>query len=299
MLWQREVRFRVTQVPGQRHNADPSLVRRPDLVEEFERKLQELWLRAGQPSIKSFVTPLRTSRNTAAKIVKGQRLPTRPQLDALLQKLGVPESGLPQRLTVLWEQIHGLTPAAAPPTVPVPPGGADEAVPTTYYDSTTAFYSALEAEVVRARELVRVTYIRQSPPSRYANAAAASYFDRLIGWAAETELPVNRVIGAPVGTDGRPQPEFLEWLQEHERRTREVPTYESKVVRWSVSADAINMALIDYETAYLTFSGMNAQILRGVRVESRRFVDRLDEYFNQLWLPAVSLSTYLRDVAPR
>ena len=287
------------QVPGQRVHGEPHAVRRPELVEEFIGMLQELRLRAGNPPIKSFVTPLGTNRNAAAQILKGKRLPTHPQLTALLVKLDVPRSEHSDRLIGLWEQIHGLAPAN-PSSVPLArPDCADETVPTTYFDSTSDFYSSLEAGVVRARELVRVTYIRQSPPTRYANQAATSYFQRLVAWAAETQLPVNRVIGAPVGADGQPEDEFFDWLEEHQRHTRDFTTYESRVVPWSVGADAINMALIDDKIAFLTFSGMNAQILHGVRIESRRFVERLTEYFMQLWYSGVPLNTYLKKISPR
>lgn len=61
-------------------------------------------------------------------------------------------------------------------------------------------------------------------------------------------------------------------------------------------SDALNMALIDDSSTYLTFSKMHAQERTGLSVDSPAYFRGFSDYWEQLWLGGVRVEQYLSTV---
>jgi hypothetical protein len=70
--------------------------------------------------------------------------------------------------------------------------------------------------------------------------------------------------------------------------------------RTQIDGTAGAIALIDRAATLVTFSGMHAQQLSGMAVESAEYTRRFVDYFNQVWPTAERVDKYLRriDSAP-
>ncbi|WP_261576415.1 helix-turn-helix domain-containing protein [Frankia gtarii] len=246
-------------------------------------------------------------RNTVERIFKGIQVPTRSQVHAIARACNVN----PASFDKLYEDAQRSRIVAGIQTTPEPreTDGSSESLVIQYHDNTEAFYTAATAAARAAKEQIRVTYIRQHPPTRYASLAARNYFAAVLDWAESAALPsgpggetavpasrsVRRIIGLPIGADGKLGREFLSWLRAHNEEAREIPAYEANVLEWTAGVDWINMALIDDSVTFLTFSGMGAQQLKGLSSASRRFLTPYAEFFERVWQHTTALDDYLRN----
>ncbi|WP_261558648.1 helix-turn-helix domain-containing protein [Frankia tisae] len=246
-------------------------------------------------------------RNTVERIFKGIQVPTRSQVHAIARACNVN----PASFDRLYEELQRSRMVAGIQTAPEQRevDGQSESLVIQYHDNTEAFYTAAAAAVQAATEQIRVTYIRQHPPTRYASLAARNYFATVLDWAEPAATPsgsgvgtavsasrsVRRIIGLPIGADGKPGREFLNWLRAHNEEVREITAYEANVLEWTPGVDWINMALIDDSVTFLTFSGAGAQQLKGLSSESRRFLTPYAEFFERVWQHTTALDEYLRN----
>lgn len=268
--------------------------RSPEAVAALAGFLWQVYHESDQPTFVALASRLTVGRGVLTRVFNGTRVPEVPLLTALLRELGA-EHQIEHALA-LRRRIYQPGPA----TPAAPTGGRSRRTTTrepleiTYFDSTQSFYTALQERLETAHEEVCVTYIRELPPNRYANEAARRYFDQLLQWCRDEpgNRRVMRVIGVPTAGGG-PQPRFTQWLREHHAETGNLVAYEAKVIEWSVATDSINMALVDRQTTFLTFSGMSGQEISGLSADSETFVERWHGYFRQLWNHATRLEAYL------
>ncbi len=207
------------------------------------------------------------------------------------------------RWNVVWELSDTRQHSAAPvptgwgglPEVPLLEQTTTSGVDVTWYRDNPEFYSAAAERVRRAEHDIRVTYIRRHPPTLFTSPASADYFSAILHWAKECgdqQRSARRIIGAPT-VEGALEPTMSAWLREHHADTADLLSYEAVVFEWPVSADGLNMALIDEEVAFLAFSGGSRQKLNGFSVANGAFVAYFIRYFEQLWSAARPLGEYL------
>ncbi|MFD0210627.1 hypothetical protein ACFVH9_16185 [Streptomyces hirsutus] len=167
-----------------------------------------------------------------------------------------------------------------------------------WYRNNREFYEAAGERARQARSEIRVTYTRRYPPTQYTTPASAAYFKAILDWAGEDsddERSVRRIIGVPE-RDGRPDADMFAWARQHYDDTRHILTYEASVLRWTATADGLNMALIDDSVVFLAFSGGPRQKLNGLSIEDPTFMTYFAAYFDQLWAALTPLGTYLGDM---
>ncbi|MGH3975577.1 MAG: hypothetical protein ACRDS9_19935, partial [Pseudonocardiaceae bacterium] len=87
----------------------------------------------------------------------------------------------------------------------------------TWYRDNPEFYRAFAHRVRRARAEIRLTYIRQHPPTAFTTSAAAGHFAAVLTWAGaqdESQRSARRIIGLP-HQNGAPDPVMLTWIRQH------------------------------------------------------------------------------------
>lgn len=268
---------------------------RQSALAELAAALVRQRIRADNPPTTSIATRANVGRGTVSRIFDGRQLPDWKQLVAIVQAC----EGQPADFRELWEvacaEVQHMDNARLAARASDAFGANQERALVTYYDTTAEFYTAAADRVAEATSEIRLTYIRQYPPARFANSAAARYFDTVLAWAKRTGNPVSRVIGVPVN-DGVPNADLVAWVKTHQAEVHEIPSYEFRVIEWCVGTDALNMALIDRSTIFLTFSGINSQHLSGTRIDSERYIERFIGYFDQTWHHSMSAFDYLRKI---
>ncbi|GLW90237.1 helix-turn-helix domain-containing protein [Actinokineospora globicatena] len=284
----------------------------PTPQDVFASYLRDLQAQYGQPTDKELARRAGWSRSTVYELLHGRRLPTWEQVRALLHACADGDAaGLETQFRQRWlaarkemdAHKHGLATATAPPVEAV--GEAFERahtattmVPATYYRDNPEFYRAGAQRVVSARAEVRLTYVRQYPPTVFTTPASAEYFAAILGWARRrdgSQRTVRRIIGVPHRDDG-PDSAMVAWLREHHEQTVEIFNYEAAVMPWYTAGDGINMALFDNETAFLAFSGGGRQKLNGFSIDGSAFVEYFITHFDQLWATLEPVETYLRGI---
>ncbi|WP_067470322.1 hypothetical protein [Nocardia amamiensis] len=171
-------------------------------------------------------------------------------------------------------------------------------VRTTWYRDNPEFYRAGADFARRATSEIRVTYIRQYPPTVFTAPASAEYFATILGWAQQHDggqRSVRRIIGIPHKA-GTADSAMLGWVRQHYSDTAEILNYEATVMPWNEAGDGLNMALMDDDVALLAFSGGGRQKLNGFSVEDPTFVSYFIRHFDQLWSALEPLPDYLTRV---
>lgn len=200
-------------------------------------------------------------------------------------------------------------PADAPASVDVESGNHNQAafsleqtktslVPATWYRDHPEFYRAAAQHVRRARVEIRVTYIRQHPPTDFTTSASAEYFAAVLAWAGphdDSQRSVRRIIGLP-HKDGMPDQAMLSWVRQHRDDTQDILNYEANVMPWYTAGDGLNMILLDEDAAFLAFSGGGRQKLNGFSVENSTFTEYFIRHFDQLWASLQPMETYLQRI---
>ncbi|MFG3166491.1 hypothetical protein [Streptomyces sp. NPDC048200] len=165
----------------------------------------------------------------------------------------------------------------------------------TEYVDHPAFYQAAAECIRTARTEIRVTFVRQYPPTQYGSPEAATYFDAILQWAsdhARHSASARRIIAVPERESVATLPMF-EWLKEHQREVRDLYAYEARVIPWNAACDWFNMALIDDSTTFLAFSGVGRQQLNGLSVEGAMFLRNFADGFDHAWGALEPIDSYL------
>lgn len=256
-------------------------------VEALGRALYEAYQDLeNRPTRQALANALGVNRNIISKILNGGRLPTKVQLERLAALFDTDALPLDE---LRRHAIHGAR-------QPVDAGEkSSEAVTVHYYNSTDEFYHALKLRVLSASCRVRTTYIRQLHPGRYDSQYAAEYFSSVLDWSRNGGT-VSRIIGVPIHR-AAPSGEYLDWLSHHADEARSFPHYDIRVIDWAGPSDALNMALIDDSSTYLTFSKMHAQERTGLSVDSPVYFQGFSDYWDQLWLGGMRVEQYLSGVS--
>lgn len=173
--------------------------------------------------------------------------------------------------------------------------GLSESAMITKFRNNTEFYTAGKEQTLTAAQ-IKVTYIRQYPPSDVASEAAKDYFKGLVEWArSDGGHQFQRIIGIPV-IDGVPSKEVLEWVRDEHGETADIKNYELRAFGWTPRGDCVNIALMDENVSFFAISGLTGpQDVKGCRVHSRILNVMLTSYFDQLWHGVDPVEKYLRD----
>lgn len=235
------------------------------------------------------------TRQTLGRIMNHKQLPTWETLSAILGALHQD----PHRFKGLWEAAslerrqakRKANGATSTPDLALLPN--QETMVVSHFETTVEFYSAAEKAVREAREQIQVTYIREYAPVRYANPAAASYFETVLDWARSTDLSVGRIIGMPMSDGVAADAEMLAWLKDHCKSVSDIRSYDARVLEWTVGADMTNLCIIDMSRVFVTFSGMDSQTLYGDLFENARTATNYRRLFDQWWTRGEKMSRYL------
>ncbi|MGY0056503.1 helix-turn-helix domain-containing protein [Streptomyces sp. LZ34] len=286
----------------------PSLPPTPQLA--FAAQLRELRRRTfNEPTEETLARKMGCARSTVSAILNGRRFPSWPHTAAFVEACdgGTKEwqeywLRAKRELDELRQGPKGaVTGAAAAVVVPIEEGPAavgQAMLAARWYRNNREFYEAACERVRQAHSEIRVTYNRRYPPSQYTTRASAEYFQAILDWAGEDtedERCVRRIIGVPEH-EGRPDRDMLSWARQHYQDSRHILNYEAGVLRWTASADGLNMALIDDSVVFLAFSGGPRQKLNGFSVEDPTFMSYFAAHFEQLWAALQPLGAYLDEV---
>jgi hypothetical protein len=280
----------------------------------FAIYLRDLQARYGQPTDKELARRTGWARSTVYELLHGKRLPTWEQARSLLHACAEGdgdklEPQLRQRWLVARKEMDALRHGLGGTTLaPSAAGDVREAfsiaqtattmVPVTWYRDNPEFYLAGAGQVPRTRAEIRVTYVRQYPPTVFTTPASAEYFAAILNWARRhdgKQRSARRIIGIPYKGDVA-DPATLAWLHEHYAETADILNYEANVMPWYTAGDGINMALLDNDTAFLAFSGGGRQKLNGFSVQSSTFVEYFIKHFDQLWSTLEPLDSYIQRI---
>ncbi|MFE4369119.1 helix-turn-helix domain-containing protein [Streptomyces sp. NPDC056835] len=283
----------------------PSPLPEPQLA--FAAQLRELRRRTfNEPTEETLARKMGCARSTVSAILNGRRFPSWPHTAAFVETCG----GITKDWQERWLQAKrqndelrqsskgSATAVARMPIVEGLHATGEAMLAARWYRNNREFYEAASERVRQARSEIRVTYTRRYPPTQYTTRASAEYFASILGWAGEDsddERCVRRVIGVPEH-GGSPDKDMLSWARQHYKDSKHILNYEANVLRWTASADGLNMALIDDRVVFLAFSGGPRQKLNGLSIEDPTFMSYFTAYFDQLWAALQPLGTYLGEV---
>ncbi|MGH3943205.1 MAG: helix-turn-helix domain-containing protein [Pseudonocardiaceae bacterium] len=268
---------------------DPRVEVRAEARRKFGEAVSRLWL-MGEPvmKIKDIASRSGFSATTVSDVLHGKRFPSKDVAQCIVTALGRDFEEIVPLWLSLSESVHQSVPVA-------PAGVQDELLAATWYHGNSEFYAAAQQGIDTATREIRLTYIRQYPPSDVSSSEAAQYFAAVLEWA---KLPgarsVNRIFGVP--TAGvRVRRNILDYLRQHlaEIELKKLKNYQARVFEYSALGDGLNMAVFDQEVSLLAVSGHGPQNLTGMRVDNVRFATYLISYFDQLLLGSEPLPEYL------
>lgn len=269
-------------------------------------ELHKLYEDSTTRTYESLAKKLDYNRKSVTAILRGERLPPTKDFISLLVKVCVAEPELAEgrmaHLNSLWEAAKAEQRSGQNlsfPSVTLGENGFEKSwLSATWYGNNCEFYSAAKEYVDTTRERIRVTYVRQTPPTRVTSREAEEYFAAILEWARQPgPHEVTRIIGVPI-SDGRPVAPFLEWMQRHHDMTADIHNYEARVMKWSNRGDGLNMALFDKDVSFLAVSGQGGgQNLSGLSVTDPRFTEYLIAHFDQLWHTMEPLGSFLESAA--
>ncbi|MGH4011614.1 MAG: helix-turn-helix domain-containing protein [Pseudonocardiaceae bacterium] len=167
-------------------------------------------------------------------------------------------------------------------------------VPVTFYRNNSKFYRAAAEYAKSASSIMRLTYVRQVPPTQVTSREAAEYFATVLEWARQPgHRFVLRVIGIPIFNEV-PEPQMLSWIKSHHLDVQEILNYEARIVPWMNRGDGLNMALFDEDAVFVAVSGESRQDLKGMAFPDRKVHQYFTAHFTQLWHNAESIQRFIQ-----
>jgi len=226
------------------------------------------------------------SATTVSDVLHGKRFPNKDVAQAIVIAFG----GEFEELSELWHRLS----VSVHHAVPIAPAGVqDELITAGWYLDNGEFYAAATQSITDAAHSIRVTYIRQYPPSDVSSPEAARYFATMLEWAAQPGIrSVSRIFGVPISSQ-RARENFVAYLNQHQHEVATLKNYQARVFEYSAQGDGLNMALFDQGVAYVAVSGHGPQNLNGMRLDNGHFTEYLVKYFDQLLLGCELLPEYL------
>ncbi|WP_285508351.1 hypothetical protein [Actinokineospora sp. NBRC 105648] len=156
-----------------------------------------------------------------------------------------------------------------------------------FFATNEEFYSSARDAVRRAEREVRVTYFRETPPTRLASVESKEYFAEIIRFA-QARGTVRRIIGVS-------NAEMAQWCADQVACVAENPGYNVRVIVTVAQAvEPMSACLIDDDAMYMAFSGPTAQQLGGIREDAPKLVHFHQNRFDQLWGDGVDLADFVR-----
>ncbi|MFI0446401.1 helix-turn-helix domain-containing protein [Actinomadura sp. 6N118] len=259
-------------------------------TERFALALRELHRDAGKPKQQLLAAAMHCSHATVSAILNGRRFPSWAQTEAFIRAC----SGDIRTWRSKWTEVDREINAELPlPTV-------REMLPTlpdspVYHLTGRELYTSLVTQVRQSKNRILTTYMRVTPPpylegftDQETGRAASEYFKEVLAWAARPGAhSARRVICLP-------NDEMLEWAKTFYTHTRNISRYEVRVLNWQITTDAINIAIFDDVTTFLTFDAGSSLEMGGFRIDDRDFVRASIGYFGRLWSSSTRLSDHLQ-----
>lgn len=162
----------------------------------------------------------------------------------------------------------------------------ETAAPSRTYSTQQELYADLERAVSKATSTLDLTHIRDQPPAAFG-AEADQYSEAVVAWLrSDNDHSARRIISVR-------SRDMLEWAKELEKIKSRTPHYHIRVVDWSISAPALNMAIIDGRAVFLALTGDTFERTRGFGIEDQTTAEYFSHYYSVLWSAAVELGEFL------
>ena len=147
------------------------------------------------------------------------------------------------------------------------------------------FYRALNSAVLSAESSLRLTHIREHPPSAFR--MENSYFSDVEKWALDhPECSVQRVIALN-------NPAMAQWAESLVETEKNVPNFHARACEWAAAFPMINMAILDEAEVYLALSGENPERTAGLVMIDREVGRYFVDYYENLWHNSLALEKAL------
>lgn len=291
---------------ARREPADP---RASDARRDFVRSLNDLRRSAERSrrtriSLEEIAEKSGWGRTTVRAWLTGERFPDdEDKAVAVIRACAAGDPDAEHAVLETWRAARTVLdrPRSSPPSFPgggaargerVAPGGLpdldlsrleESGVVVVKFRTNSAFYSAALEKARRARS-IRVTYVRQYPPTQVSSVASSDYFAGLLDWARTDpeQHQLRRIIGVPA-TAGVMNPAMLSWVDDHVADTADLHNYDMRIHRWTNRGDGLNMALMDDDTSFLAVSDGTRHGLWGGQISSRFVTEMLQAFYDQLW----------------
>ena len=158
--------------------------------------------------------------------------------------------------------------------------------PSRNFNTTREFYDDLGRAVDQAVSTADLTHIRDNPPADFGQEAE-TYSELIIEWLRRDPSHSARRI---ISVRSSAMMDYARALQQVQAR---VPSYRIRVVDWSISAPALNMAIIDGKAVFLALTGETPERTKGFAVEDETTAKYFASYYSVLWGAAVELDEFL------
>jgi hypothetical protein len=147
------------------------------------------------------------------------------------------------------------------------------------YPDASAFYEALTRYLrTQCRGNLDTWYVRTETPDSFAeaNPPFAEYFQAVLNWSRDVGS-VRRLFCA--GSKN-----YVDWTKKHREATRNLPRYKIRMVKWSISADLLSMAIMDNRIVFLAFT-VDDRVC-GMSIEGGEAAAYFGDYFDRHWASA-------------
>ncbi len=281
------------------------MTRLPDdyaaVVQRFADELHSIYRVSRFRTVQNLAEGIPCSRSTLTAYLNADRLPPERDFVYRFTSACVPEpaerdaaAGL---LAEIWEEAQ--TTRRTRGRTKTNQGEAllpfsKASVPRTLYRNNEEFYGAAAEYARNAHSVIRLTYVRQVPPSALTSDASGKYFEEVLNWA-RTPGPrsVSRIVGIPE-IDGKLDKQMVGWATEQAELMSSVPNYEVRAMKWFGRGDNLNMALFDDDTVFFAVSGIiNRQQLSGCSITDHDIHQLMSLHFDQLWGSLPSFAEFL------
>ena len=143
------------------------------------------------------------------------------------------------------------------------------------------FYRALNASLINAEQSLRLTHIRDHPPTAFR--MESTYYGDVEEWAVNhPACAVRRVIA--ITNDA-----MAAWAEALAEVESNIPNFHIRSCEWSARFPMINMAIVDKHEVYLALSGESPEETAGIVMLDEEVGRYFVEYYDNLWRQSTPL----------
>ncbi|GLY34085.1 hypothetical protein Amsp01_001090 [Amycolatopsis sp. NBRC 101858] len=160
--------------------------------------------------------------------------------------------------------------------------------PVTRYGGAEDFYRDLVRSVRHAASYIDLTHIRDNPPDDFKGPAPTEYFTYLLDWLAiSNSRTIRRVICIR-------NAEMRAWAVQLHETTQKRSNLHIRVIECGSEIPIINIAIIDGNKVYMTFTGDIPERTPGASIDDPATSHYFTEYYAALWRASEPLESYLQ-----